>query len=184
MANRAEIETYPPEDGRAVLLAAFAVEQVAEDQIGWDNTAPMVFQFLAHSDNTAPEIAHAIPMAFMDEGSMSDKISRLVGAFNGSSATTVRATLTRDGYRYLGLGMIHEVFVTRQLPGRAEPERVEARVVFGLLDDGEPFRVVRVLGEEPTAAIGPVLVRNDADIHDVLAALNTALADAYNAPAH
>jgi hypothetical protein len=169
MTSRAQVEALPDCDDTSMLLAAFTHEQAIEDQEGWGRY-PTVDQFLSSDSLKWP--AREAATAFLlraDQASISATVTAVTGVVH--TIDPVRDSIRLPGVRYLGLGVVHEVFVG--------PDRDEARLLRALTRDGRTFHIIRFRGEEPQATRREVIVGNDLEIDSALRSLNDALIDVY-----
>lgn len=170
MTSRADVEGMPDCDDRAILLAAFTIEQTADERIGWDNVIPMLFQLLRDDENPGVDNeACATPIYLHGEGDMSDLVAAFTTAVRDDDR--IRANLTEETGRYLGLAMVHEVWLG--------PDKDDARVVRVITHRGQTFRIIHVRGEMAHASRGDLVVSNDPGIDHALHALHGALSDAH-----
>lgn len=167
-----DIEEFPDCDERAVLLAALFTEESAHKSFKWCNTQPVVFQYLYTAAMDTWPRASYYPVDLNCCESLSEQIS--TAARRLRTDRTTRKKLGREDSRHLGVGLIQELIVV------TPSARKRARQVFGILATGEPFRVRRIRGNEPTVsfAFGRV-VGPDAGLRDAMIELNDGFSDAH-----
>lgn len=168
-----QVETLPNGVARAVLRAALAAENTAHTQLGWDNTMPMLFQFLQMADPGGTLAAAPVPICILDTGTMTAKTRWL--AHTLLTSKPLRDHVMRPPGSYLGTGMIHEAWLT--LTPHSSARRVEARLLIGYLADGTRFAVRRLRGNEPVMDLTPaptmLMIGAEAGIDESLRDLNS-----------
>jgi hypothetical protein len=180
-----QVDALPAGPERAVLRAALASEQTAEDQIGWDKVIPMLFQFLQPPLTEGQ--AFGYPNLLAGAGTIADNLTVIADMLRQLShhgaGTAHIAGIVHDDYRYLGTGLIHEAWIVDPATGT---RTVEGRLLFGVFAAGGAFCLQRCRGEQPTITTRPVeLVGADVGLQDALAALNDVFNQAYgNPPTH
>jgi hypothetical protein len=162
---------------RSMLLAALRAEQTAHERIGWDNTLPVVFQFIrASSDGVAYPIG-----AIVSGCNVSEQLYAMAAMLHDSPHA--RDKVAKRQFHYIGVGVIFEAWLE---PGmrlvKCHTEKIDARMIAGMSDEGYMFTVVRVRNEEPLAIPEDVQVSAESDLQDGLFALNQALLVAHGRP--
>lgn len=167
-----DVEEFPDCDERAVLLAALFTEAVAHESFKWCHTEPVVFQYLYTSAMDTWPRASYYAVALHACESSTEQIS--AAARRLRTDRTTRQQFGQEDSTHLGVGLIQELIVV------TPSARKRARQVFGILATGEPFRVRRIRGGEPTVsfAFGRV-VGPDAGLRDAMVELNAAFSDAH-----
>lgn len=145
-----EVLAQPDNDQRSVLLRAFTIEQLAHTDFGWDDVEPVLFVFARSGSGLAG--IKPIQLPTVDGGP-----DARLAAF--ADQVQIAELLQSRGkpFHYLGLGIIFEAWLRdlsadEQLPDRSlgdTPGSVEARVVAGVLADGQDFFLHRVRGQQP-----------------------------------
>lgn len=161
-ATEAQVQTQPADDTRAVLLRAFAMERVADQDIGWDTVQPMLFQFLRSPNSDMAGVVVA-PLPPTTGGAAS------LAAFARRADLAAFVPVDRV---YLGLGIIFEGWIRTIKPGEPLPDRPladipgtdEARFLAGILTGGDAFVLQRIRDHQPVVFHGD---------HDTLNAIHS-----------
>jgi hypothetical protein len=172
----AEIEDFPDSDERAVLLAALFGERRTHEDRGWGKTRPCLFQFVYTPDRESHPAATIVPVPTDVRRSAAAQIkraaTRLVADDEGRRVLSSRPLI------HLGVAFICEASVHRVGGGPSGTAR--ARQVMGVLADGQPFRVRRVEGHEPTVSFTEDrVVAGEAGLYRAMRLLNDGLRDAH-----
>lgn len=167
-----DIKEFPDCDERAVLLAALQNEETAHENFGWCNTNPVLFQYLftASIDVWPAAAYHPVELHLCE--TVTEQIA--AAAERLTTDREARKRLRRERSKHLGVGLVQEIIVC------TADQRKRARQVFGVFATGEPFRVRRVRGAEPTVSFAfSVVAGADAGLFRAMADLNDAFNDAH-----